>query len=400
MTPTREVLIVAGREFRERLRSKAFLISTIVTTMIAALLLALPALIEERVDQVELGAHPAAEGLEEALVQVARENSVTIVVRNVLTDEDIAAALADSDIDLVLLTDHSVMVESSLRQSRGSDLVSAAHRLLVLREAAEAVGVEDERLRELLGSELTVEAVGVEGGGDEVRASIAAGGLILTYMAILMYGAWTLMGVTEEKSSRVVELILSTIRPRRLLAGKVIGIGGLALGQMLVIATVLLGVGVGIGTLAPNPTGGGVNLASVPFDVVGILLVWFMAGFALYNAMFAAVGSLISRIEDAQSVNLPIALGVVASVAISFFVLERPDSPVGVVATFVPFSAPFVAPVRYALGVLPVWQLITSLAITIGFTWGMVRVAGRIYQGAILRLGGKVPLRQAWRGLD
>ena len=399
MTPTREVMIVAGREFRERLRSKAFLISTIVTAMVAALLLALPALIEERIDQVELGAHPDAAGLEAALVQVGREHSVTVLVRTVRTAEDIALALADSDIDLVLLTDHSVLVESSFRQSSGNDLVNAAHRLLVLREAAEAVGVEDERLGELLALELAVETVGLEGGGDEARSTIAAGGLVLTYMAVLMYGAWTLMGVTEEKSSRVVELILSTIRPRRLLAGKVIGIGGLAVGQMLVIAGVLLGVGMAIGTLGPGSSTG-VSLGEVPFDVVGILLLWFMAGFALYNAMFAAVGSLISRIEDAQSVNLPIALGVVVSVAISFFVLERPDSPVGAVATFVPFSAPFVAPVRYALGVLPMWQLVTALAITVGFTWAMVRVAGRIYQGAILRLGGKVPIRQAWRGLE
>jgi ABC-2 type transport system permease protein len=269
-----------------------------------------------------------------------------------------------------------------------------------LREAADAVGVDDQHLGELLALELAVESVAVTDGGDEARTSIATGGLILTYMAVLMYGAWTLMGVTEEKSSRVVELILATVRPRHLLAGKVLGIGSLAVGQMLLIAGVLIGVGVGVGTLGTVDSTSGVNLTTIPLDVVGILLVWFIAGFALYNTMFAAVGSLISRIEDAQSVNLPIALGVVASVAISFFVLERPSSPVGAVATFVPLSAPFVAPVRYALGVLPAWQLVVALVITVGFTWVMVRVAGRIYQGAILRVGGKVSLRHAWRGLE
>ncbi len=400
MTPTQEVLAVARREFTERLRSKAFLVSTIATTLVAALLLALPSLIEERIDQVELGAHPDASGLVAALDQVALELGVTILFRTVRTAEDVEAALADGDIDLVLLADHSIVVESSLRQASGFELVNAAHRLLVLREAADAVGVDDERLGDLLALELAVESVGVTGGGDEARTSIATGGLILTYMAILMYGAWTLMGVTEEKSSRVVELILATIRPRHLLAGKVLGIGSLAVGQMLLIAGVLIGVGMGVGTMGTVETVSGVNVSTVPFDVIGILLAWFIAGFALYNAMFAAVGSLISRIEDAQSVNLPIALGVVASVAISFFVLERPASPVGVIATFVPFSAPFVAPVRFALGVLPAWQLVVAMVITVGFTWVMVRVAGRIYQGAILRVGGKVPLRQAWRGLE
>ncbi len=399
MSPVREVLTVASREFIERARSRAFLVSTIATAMVAAALLALPSLIDERIEQVELAATPEAAPLEAAVESIAEERDLRLAIRRVITEEDIAFALADGDIDVVLIGPTEVLVESSLRQSPGLELATAAYRLIVLREAADAVGVDDDQLGGLLASELTVEAVGLASGGDESRSSLATGGLILTYMAILLYGAWTLMGVTEEKTSRVVELILATIRPRRLLAGKVVGIGSLAVTQMLVIVVVLLTVGSAIGVIGSGEASG-VDLSSVPWDVVGMLLLWFITGFALYNAMFSAVGSLISRIEDAQSVNLPVALGVVVSVAVSFFVLERPRSPIGDIATFVPFSAPFVAPVRYALGVLPTWQLVVAFIITVLFTWLMVRVAGRIYQGAILRVGGKVSLRDAWRGLD
>ncbi len=399
MSPVREVLTVASREFNERARSRAFVVSTIATALVAAALLVLPSLIDERIEQVELAATPEAAELEGAVKAIARERDVDVVIRRVIDDEDIRLALADGDIDVVLVGPAEVLVESSLRQSPGIELANAAHRLLVLRAAAEAVGIEDDRLGELLSSELVVEAVGLEAGGDEARSSLATGGLILTYMAILLYGAWTLMGVTEEKTSRVVELILAAIKPRRLLAGKVLGIGSLAVTQMALIVVVLVTVGSAIGVIGSGEASG-VDLSTVPWDVMAMLLVWFITGFALYNAMFAAVGSLISRIEDAQSVNLPVALGVVVSVAVSFFVLERPRSPIGDVATFVPFSAPFVAPVRFALGVVPMWQLAVSFVTTILFTWLMVRVAGRIYQGAILRVGGKVSLREAWRGRD
>ena len=125
MSPTREVLTVASREFIERARSRAFLVSTIATALVAAALLALPSLIDERIDQVELAATAEAAPLQDAVESIAQERNLRIAIRRVVTEEDISFALADGDIDVVLIGPTEVLVESSLRQSPGLELANA-----------------------------------------------------------------------------------------------------------------------------------------------------------------------------------------------------------------------------------------------------------------------------------
>jgi ABC-2 type transport system permease protein len=211
---------------------------------------------------------------------------------------------------------------------------------------------------------------------------------LLLYMAVLLYGTWILSGVTEEKSNRVVEVLLSSIKPWQLLAGKIIGIGVLGIAQFagtIAVAVVALEVT------------GAFELPSLDAGAVANLIVWFILGFLLFAVMFGAAGSLVSRMEDAQNVALPMSLTAVAGFFVSIAALSDPDGLAAVIGTFIPFTAPFVVPVRAALDAIPAWQYVTAVLLTMATIVGLVFVAGRIYAGGLLRYGGRVKVREAWR---
>jgi len=186
----------------------------------------------------------------------------------------------------------------------------------------------------------------------------------------------------------VVEVLLSSVKPWQLLAGKIAGIGLLGIGQFSgTIAVALIAV----------QTTDTVDLPSLDFSTVANLIVWFILGFLLFSVMYGAAGSLVSRMEDAQNVAFPLSMVAVAGFFISITALSDPDGPAAVIGTFIPFTAPFVVPVRAALIAIPLWQYLIAVVLTMGTIVGLVFVAGRIYAGGLLRFGTRVRLRDAWR---
>ncbi len=196
------------------------------------------------------------------------------------------------------------------------------------------------------------------------------------------------MGVVEEKSSRVVELILSTLRPRHLLAGKILGLGLLGLGQLLLIGVVGIGLGAASGALDVN---GDVIAAAV------LALAWFVVGYAFYAAAFACAASLVSRQEDLQSVISPLTIVLMVGFFVSFAVLDDPDGTFATVVSFIPPFAPMTMPPRIALGEASTVEVVGALAVTVGATALLIPLAARIYRGGVLRMGGAIKLREAWR---
>ncbi|MGH8914401.1 MAG: ABC transporter permease, partial [Acidimicrobiia bacterium] len=224
--------------------------------------------------------------------------------------------------------------------------------------------------------------------GDETRGAVAYAGLLLLYMAVLLYGNWMLSGVTEEKSNRVVEVLLSSVKPWQLLAGKIGGIGMLGIAQFA--GTIIVAV------IAVRSTGT-IELPSLDVAAVVSLILWFVLGFLLFAVMYGAAGSLVSRMEDAQNVAFPLSMVAVAGFFVSIAALSDPGGAAAVVGTFVPLTAPFVVPVRAALGSIPAWQYVIAVLLTAGAIVGLIFVAGRIYAGGLLRFGTRVKLRDAWR---
>jgi ABC-2 type transport system permease protein len=408
--------VIVRREYVERVRSRAFILGTAFTVVLFGLVLFLPRILGGGDEASPIGYLDAASDVAAAAEQLdavsAAEEAgrtggapVPTVEMIPVADRDRGIELIRSgDIDALLVDETNVVVENDNLFGSGGvpGVVRQAARLVALEEVVAEAGISDDELSAVLGAgTLEVETLDVE--VDESRTVIAYAGMMLTYVALLLYGTWMLLGVTEEKSSRVVEIILSSVRPATLLAGKVIGIGLVALTQLgivfLAIGALLAVTGQGTPDVGAA-TGGAfeISLSDVPLGSMGMLLLWFVVGFSIYNVLYAAIGSLVSRVEDAQNANIPLSLLVVGSLILSFATLNDPDGPLAVVATYIPFSAPFAVPIRYALEAIEWWEVLLSLTVSVVVFILSVRAAGRIYEGAILRSGARVKIREAWRG--
>jgi ABC-2 type transport system permease protein len=221
------------------------------------------------------------------------------------------------------------------------------------------------------------------------RVALATIGMVLLFMAIVFYGGFVLSGVVEEKSSRVVEVLLSRLRPTELLAGKVLGIGLVGLAQFALVAgSALVALELSGNTLAPETTP----------STIGWVLFWFVLGYAFYSVLYATAGSLVSRQEEAQSIQFPITGVLLVGYILAFAAAESPDSLAALVGSLFPPTAPMVMTVRIAQGGVPWWQIVLSVALMVVTIYGMLQLAGRIYAGAVLRFGGRVRLKEAWRG--
>ena len=211
-------------------------------------------------------------------------------------------------------------------------------------------------------------------------------GLLGLFMVLIFYGQAVAQGVTEEKSSRVVELLLTAVTPRRLLTGKVLGIGLLGLTQLLLAG----GAALIAGRLA-----GGVGLPAAAPTTVALVLLWFVLGYAFYSVAFAAVGALVSRQEDLSTAIVPITLVMTGSFYLAMIIANgNPDGTLAQISAFVPPFAPMVVPARMVLGNMTVFELGLAVAVDLIATAGLIVLAARVYERAILRIGAPVKLRR------
>jgi ABC-2 type transport system permease protein len=207
--------------------------------------------------------------------------------------------------------------------------------------------------------------------------------VLALYGQLFAYGYWVAAGVIEEKSSRVVEVLLATVRPSQLLRGKILGIGVLGLLQLFTIGAAGLLAGIVLGTL-DFPTGA--------LATIGLVIVWFVLGYFFYAGLFACAGSLVSRQEDLQSTMTPLTIVIVGSFFIGINAVQNPDSTLATVASLLPPSAPLVMPTRIVLGEARLAEALLSAAISIAATIALIPVATRVYSRAVLRTG-KVKIR-------
>lgn len=257
---------------------------------------------------------------------------------------------------------------------------------------------------------------------DDGKAVIGFLFSLLMFMFVMIYGMHVMRGVIEEKANRIVEVILSTVRPMHLLSAKIVGIGAVGLTQMLAwsmlgwLFTLLFGWGLEqsewLGSWASN---NGLAEQSVDLEtvlahqeglaflldihwptMVGCGLVYFLLGFALYAAFFAAIGSMVEQESDAQYLLLPVMLPLIFSYMLAAQAIEAPESTLAVVSSFVPFSAPISMMVRLPIGV-PWWQVGLSVSLLLATTLLVLALAGRVYRVAILMYGKKLGLLEMVR---
>ena len=217
---------------------------------------------------------------------------------------------------------------------------------------------------------------------------LAFAGVLVIYLLLLTYGFTVANGVLEEKSSRVSEVLLGALRPTQLLGGKVVGIGVVAVAQLL-----LIGVPTGLVALALGslhiPSGTPLTLAAV--------FLWSMLGYGLYSCIFAAAGAAASRPEDVGNATAPITILIALTYFAAIACTQEPDATLARVVSFIPFMAPMTMLPRAAVGHVATWEVPLSVALVLVTTYGTVRLGARIYAGGIRRPGPRLKFREAWR---
>lgn len=405
MTSMQRIGLVAMRELRERGKSKAYLISTVITILILGAVIVLPSVLggdaeTYRIGLVGSGGEELVEVAGQIAAQEADEDAEPDTFETVPFDTVDAAEtqLEEGEIDLVLVEGEKIVVsgfggfggpagEGVARILQEAASTSRLQELLAENDAAAEVV-------EILGSQ-PLETRNLAGDGDgsdpNLRGGIAFGGLVLMYIAVLTYGSWMLSGVTEEKTNRVVEVLLSTLKPWEIFAGKLAGIGLLGLGQM----TILVSVG-----LVALRVQSDIDLPDLPLDSMAALIGWFAIGFLLYATLFGAAGALVSRMEDAQNAAAPLSVLAVAGYFFAFIALNDPGGVAARIGTFIPFTAPYVAPIRLALREIAAWEMALAVVISIAAVFVMIRLAGRVYAGGLLRFGSRVKWREAFKARE
>ena len=367
------VSLVARRELTERVRERSFLVGTCVSIAIIALVVVLPPLLgfgETTTYTVATTDRASAEVVRTA-GRGAGAFDVKLRARPMSTGEA-ARALRSGDVDAVL---GGGVLRG--KQELDTELVGVLQASAQLQEAGASGGPP---LRVT-----TIEPVDER---EDELGGLAFFTILILYGQLLTYGFWVASGVVEEKASRVVEILLSTIRPRELLAGKVIGLGLLGLGQLLLVA----GVGVFVATAT-----GVVDVDADLLIAVGLSLMWFVLGYAFYACAFACAGALVPRLEELQASTMPLTLTIMVSLFVAFAVNSDPDGTLAHITAFIPFTAPMTLPPRILVGAAPWYEVVGGAVVTIAAAAALIPLAARIYSGAVLRTGSAIKLREAWR---
>jgi ABC-2 type transport system permease protein len=385
----RPVGLVAMREITTRVSSKAFRILTAITAVIILAVIIVLHIISSGGPSVDdVGVTDAALG--QPLAASASAVGLTVHTQPV-SEADGKAQVQDGKLDALVALDDKGKLTIYFQKKVDSQLQSATNVL------ARQVAL-DEQITNLHGNPAAVDKAVASAtpsvvtlipqpqyNAQGIGIGIAAGALI--YMTLLTLGQMVAQGVVEEKSSRVVELLLSTVRPWQLMAGKVLGIGAVGLIQMLIYGI--------IGLVAGAVTGVLPDISAAGSAVVG-LIVWYILGFLLYSLAFAGAGALVSRQEDAAGVVTPILLFVIAAWVVGIVLVPTdPNNTIALVMSLIPMFAPTLMPMRIAMGVVPFWQYGLAVVLTAALIPALLWLAGRIYRNGVLRTGARVKLSEA-----
>jgi ABC-2 type transport system permease protein len=394
MSRWRSVWLVARREIIERGRSRGFVLSVLFTTVLVIGSFLLPTILFGDDEATRIGmVEPQPPGLTLAITTTAAQLDQEVEVVPFPDAATAEAALLDGSVAAVVEVPADLSGPGAIRFDEESDqfvtqLVTASVVALRTEAVLTEAGVSE---AELLAAQQSpsVDALDPQTDADAARFLFANIGAVLILVGIFSFGFTVLTGVVEEKQSRVVEVVLSTVRARDLLMGKVLGIGILGLLQLIVFVVAALGAAAFTGSFElPETT----PTASV------LLAIWFVLGYALYSTALGFLGALASRLEEASNASTPVTMIAMVSYFVAIFsVINDPSGLVAQVATYLPPSAPFVVPLRAAFDAIGPIEIVLSMAVTVVGIWVLFAIGARVYAGAVLQTVGRMKIRDAWR---
>lgn len=437
------ISLIIQREYLTRVKKKSFIIMTILGPILMASLFIVPVLMakydENEVTKVQVidesGLFKDKLADSESMQFVM--DTLSLPVAKTIFDPEKYTAILYIPGNVINNT-NSIMLFSS--KQANLNLVTSIERTIqkeIETMKLKGHGINQETLDQIKTRVRINTRKLTEAGEEESSAGLTTavgmiGGLLI-YMFIFLYGAQVMRGVIEEKTNRIVEVIISSVRPFQLMMGKIIGIALVGLTQFLLWIVLTIGISSVVTSMfidkdqlkeqmshrqsplgTPLPEGvedgasqmesGGVaelmnSMESINFPLLlGAFLFYFLGGYLLYGALFAAIGAAVDGESDTQQFMLPITIPLILSFVVAQSILQNPESKVGFWFSMIPFTSPVVMMVRIPFGIAP-WELILSMAcLVVGFiltTW----LAGRIYRTGILMYGKKVSWRELGKWL-
>ncbi len=432
--------IIIQREFNERVRKKSFIITTLLMPVLMIILMVAPALIMQY------------SGGEEKRIAVIDESG--IVASQLQSNDELIFEPTDLSVDEARkeLTDHYAVL------CIGSDVVANPSDVKFYVNSSSSISVEEaisnqlehlieteklkqyniDNLQQILDEVQTSVSMQTfrndksQEGETEAQSSIAATAIgyvlgFILYMFLLIYGAMVMQSVIEEKNSRVLEVMVSSVRPFQLMMGKIFGIASVAVVQIVIWGVLIGGVGAAVlPQLMPEQMAAGVEAmqegapqaaevaAASDFDpemvqavasitdagyvtkIFVCLLLFVLGGYLLYSAMFAAVGSAVDSVQDAQQLQTPIMVPIILALLMMLAVIKDPNSQLAFWFSMIPLTSPVVMIARIPYDI-PMWEIVLSLVLLYASFIGMVWVAAKIYRVGIFMYGKKPDLKELWK---
>ena len=432
-----QVGIIIGREFNERVRKKSFIITTLLMPLLVIGLMAAPALImqfsrgDEKhiavIDESGLVAPQLQSGdelvfeatdlsTEAARKELTDKFGVLYIGSDILTNPNSVKLYVNSSSSMTVENNITGQIEDIIETEKLKSY-NIENLSQILQEVKTKVGMQtfrnDESQEEEAHAKSSVIATGV---GFVL-------GMIL-YMFLLIYGSMVMQSVIEEKNSRVLEVMVSSVRPFDLMLGKILGVASVAVVQVLIWGVLICGIGAlvmphlmpadvmvsaqamqqGIPDAAASANMNPEMLQAVAamtdfgyvVQIFVYLLLFVFGGYLLYSAMFAAVGSAVDSIQDAQQLQTPITIPIILALLVMMTIMNDPNSQVAFWFSMIPFTSPVVMMARIPYGI-PVWEVILSLVILYASFTAMVWLAAKIYRVGIFMYGKKPSFKELYK---
>lgn len=392
LSPAKGVWLVARREVTTRLRSRTFLLGMAALVVLIAGYVAFAALFGGASAQSTIGFTTQTKHVAEPLKAATQPLGVDVETREVTDRAGGERMVRDGEIDM-LVTGSPEQPQVVVKQNPNETVLSGLNSVVrqqALNGYLTRVGLDPATVhRSIAENHAVVRSLQPVDPARGQRLALGLSSIFLLYFSLQTFGTMVAQGVVEEKASRVVELLLSTIRPWQLLLGKVFGVALVSVVQLAVIGVLGVTALMSLGQLTIQVTTVGILVSS---------LCWYLVGFLVIATALAAAASLVSRQEDLGNVLAPTTVLLVIPFLAGFNLLRTdPDARLVEVLSLIPPFGPILMPARTALGTAPAWQVAVSLSLTVAALIVLVWLGGRIYSNAVLRFGGRVSLRDAIR---